>query len=52
MDEGAGAGGSLPTTSPAPALTLSMFLLGVQQSRKEQAEGSVFLDYYDADSLP
>lgn len=43
--------GFLPTP-PGPALSLSMFLLGVQQGKKEQAEGSVFLDYYDADSLP
>lgn len=34
---------------PHPILCSS---LGVHQGRKEQAEGSVSLEYYDAESLP
>lgn len=34
---------------PRPVLCSS---LGVHQGRKEQAEGSVSLEYYDAESLP
>lgn len=41
-------GGLLPVTA-CPILCSS---LGVHQGRREQAEGSVSLDYYDAESLP
>lgn len=42
-------GGGAPASH---CLSHSVFLLGVHQGRREQAEGSVSLDYYDAESLP